>query len=351
MNGIIAPSLEALLSNVRNSRKLWTLLAATIALLSVAVGPLRAQAGTAPSTAVPRQVWTQAGSNSFDGPKDIIYPDKLAPVDTRLNMYFGDWRDSLPHAMFGSLVVRDILTPGDNLSPPTPGAVLEQARFLSYATLAAGDRTVPSTLKGVQLFFYVEDGVGEISAGGKTADLHRDVAVLVPEGLEFTLHNTGETQLVAYLIGDPTFPGFKPLPSFAIVDETKKTHVAPLPDSPFTTPGANGHWAHISHSFFTRTNGGGLASVGSIITVEIPPMQLGEPHPHLPGKEEVWCQIEGTSLAFVGPQVRMQHPGQAYILRPDGLTTHSNINFDEPGTTPIKFLWFSTNTGLSAAPH
>jgi hypothetical protein len=97
--------------------------------------------------------------------------------------------------------------------------------------------------------------------------------------------------------------------------------------------------------------GGGLASVGSIITVEILPMTLGEPHPHLPGKEEIWCEIEGKSLAFVGPQVRMQHAGEAYILRPDGLTTHSNINIDEPGDKPIKFLWFSTNTGLSAAPH
>jgi hypothetical protein len=47
----------------------------------------------------------------------------------------------------------------------------------------------------------------------------------------------------------------------------------------------------------------------------------------------------------------MQHPGQAYILRPDGLTTHSNIHFGEPGDKPIKFLWFNTNTGLSAAPH
>jgi len=340
------------LSNVPNSRKLWALSAAVIALLSVAARPLDAQTGTAPSTAIPAQVWTHAaGGNHFDGPKDIIYPDKLAPVDTRLNLYFGDWRDSLPHAMFGSLVVRDILTPGDNLSPPTPGAVLEQASFLSYATLAAGDRTVPSTLKDVQLFFYVEEGEGEVSAGGKTAPLHKGSALLLPEGLEFTLHNTGETQLAAYLIGDPTYPGFKPLSTFKIVDEAKLPLNTKPPASPFDAQGANGHWAHITHSFFARTNGGGLASVGSIITVEIPPMQLGEPHPHLPGKEEVWCEIEGKSLAFVGPQVRMQHAGQAYILRPDGLTTHSNINFDQPGTAPIKFLWFSTNTGLSAAPH
>ena len=299
---------------------------------------------------MPAQVWTHAsGGNHFAGPRDIIYPTKLSLQDTRLNMYFGDWRDSEPQAMFGSLVVRNILTPGDNLSPPFPGAVLEQAKFLSYAKLAAGGRTTPSTLKGLQIFFYVMEGEGEISAGGRTEPVHKGSAILVPEGLEFTLHNTGETQLSTYMIGDPTYSGFKPLSSFVIKDEDKLPHSKPATDSPFTSPGAGGHWAHITHSFFNSKNG--LSTVQGIITVEILPMTLGEPHPHLPGKEEVWCQIAGKSVAFVGPQVRLQHPGQAYILRPDGLTTHSNINFGDPGDTPIKFLWFNTNTGLSAAPH
>ncbi len=344
------------MSDIRNSKKLWALSAAAITLLSAAATrPLLAQtqaAPPAPPNSIPKQVWTQAGSNSFEGPKDIIYPVKLAPEDTRLNLYFGDWHDSMPRALFGSLVVRDILLPGDNLQPPFPGAVLEQAKYLSYATLGPGERTIPSTLKGEQFFLYVEQGEGEVSGGGKTAPLHKGSGLLVPEGLEFTLRNTGEAPLTGYLIGDPTFPGFKPLPNFAVIQESPRKPSTKPPDSPFTNPGAQGHWAHITHGFFNRSgNNSGLASVGSIITVEILPMQLGEPHPHLPGKEEVWCQIEGQSLAFVGPQVRMQHPGQAYILRPDGLTTHSNINFDEPGTAPIKFLWFSTNTGLSAAPH
>jgi Cupin domain len=345
------------LSNTSNRKKLCVISGAAIAFLSVvATRPIAAQtpaAKPAPAAGVPGQVWVRAaGGNHFDGPKDIVYPTKLAPQDTRLNMYFGNWHDSMPRAMFGSLVVRDILTPGDNLSPPFPGAVLEQAKFLSYGTLAAGERTVPSTLKGLQVFFYVNQGEGEISGGGKTEPIHKGNAILVPEGLEFTLHNTGENQLDGYMVGDPTYAGFKPSPSILIKDEATLKHSAPATSSPFTSPGAGGHWAHVTHGFFNRVNGGGgLASVGSIITVEILPMTLGEPHPHLPGKEEIWCEIEGRSLAFVGPQVRMQHAGEAYILRPDGLTTHSNINIDEPGDKPIKFLWFSTNTGLSAAPH
>jgi len=289
------------------------------------------------------------GGNSFEGPKDVVYVPTRPPEDTRLNMYFGDWRDSEPHAMFGALVVRDILTTGNNFSPPVPGAVLERAKFLSYARLEAGGRTVPSTLKDTQIFFYVMQGTGEFSADGKTEAVHKGNAILMPEGLEFTLHNTGETPLEAYLIGDPTFPGFKPLSSFAIKDEANLPQNKPAAPSPFTNPGAGGHWAHITHGFFN--NHTGLATVGAIITVEILPMQLGEPHPHFPGHEEIWCEIEGKSLAFVGSQVRMQRPGQAYMLRPDNLTTHSNLNFGEPGDKPIEFLWFSTSNKVSTTPH
>lgn len=339
------------MSNLHYEKKIRAVGMASIAWLSLAMAPLLcAQSQATPPASVPGQVWTHAaGGNHFAGPRDIVYPTKLAPQDTRLNMYFGDWRDSQPRAMFGSLIVRNILSSGDNLSPPFPGAVLEQAKFLSYATLEEGARTEPSTLKGIQIFFYVMQGQGEITAHGRTVPIHPGNAILMPEGLEFTLHNTGESELNVYMIGDPTYPGFKPLSDFVVKDEARLPQSAPATPSPFTSPGAGGHWAHITHSFFNSKNG--LATVQGIITVEIRPMTLGEPHPHLPGKEEIWCEIVGKSLAFVGPQVRMQHPGQAYILRPDGLTTHSNINFGQPGDAPIKFLWFSTNTGLSAAPH
>ena len=328
--------------------KLSALCGAAVALFFVAATRL-ISAQTPPPTPYTPGKAPHVGGNSFEGPKDVVYLPTRPLEDTRLNMYFGDWRNSEPNVMFGTLVVRDILTPGDNLSPPYPGAVLEHAKFLSFGKLEAGGRTVPSTLKGLQVFFYVSEGEGEVSAGGKTEAIHKGSAILIPEGLEFTLHNTGETQLTAYMVGDPTYPGFKPLSSFLVKDEAKLPHSNPPDASPFTNPGAGGHWAHITHGFFNRGNG--LATVGAIITVEILPLQLGEPHPHFPGHEEIWCEIEGKSVAFVGSQLRMQHPGEAYMLRPDNLTTHSNINFGEPGDKPIKFLWFSTSTKVSTTPH
>jgi uncharacterized cupin superfamily protein len=99
----------------------------------------------------------------------------------------------------------------------------------------------------------------------------------------------------------------------------------------------------VVRDLFSRTDG--LATIGDIITVQINPVSMGEPHPHQPGHEEIWAAIDGTSLAFLGAELRVQQPGMAYMLRPDGITLHSNIN---SGTTPVTFLWFSTSTGFSA---
>jgi hypothetical protein len=46
--------------------------------------------------------------------------------------------------------------------------------------------------------------------------------------------------------------------------------------------------------------------------------------------------LYGTSLAFESWQLRLQTPGMAYLIRPDGVSTHSNINV---GDTTIKFLY------------
>lgn len=337
---------------IGNRRKLPVVCGISVALFAMAAK----QSSSTQTQAAPPGVSNapgkapHVGGNSFEAPKDVVYLPTRPPEDTRANMYFGDWHDSEPRAMFGALVVRDILLPGDNFSPPFPGHVLEHAKFLSYGTLEAGGRTVPSTLHGLQILFYVQEGEGEVSAGGRMEQIHKGTALLIPENLEFTLHNMGETPLATYMVGDPTFPGFHPLPSFAIKDEANLPQSKPAVESPFTNPGAGGHWAHITHGFFSNRTG--LATVGAIITVEILPLQLGEPHPHFPGHEEIWCEIEGKSLAFYGSQLRMQYPGQAYMLRPDNLTTHSNINFGEPGVDkPIKFLWFSTSAKVSTTSH
>lgn len=251
-------------------------------------------------------------------------------------MFIGDWRDSMPRHAFGSLVLRDILTRGDNFAPPQPGAILQAANYLAYGRLQPRDSTTPSRLEHEQIVYYIVGGTGEIAAGGKTAALRKDIAIFVPANLEFVMENTGSEDLTMYVVSEPTPDNFVPGKEMLVTDERQVPVRTPMAASPYTIPGASGHWAHIVRDLFSKTDG--LATIGDIITVTIDPLTMGEPHPHNPGQEEIWVAIDGKSLAFIGSELRVQQPGMAYMIRPDRSMTHSNIN---SGDTPVKFLWFS----------
>jgi mannose-6-phosphate isomerase-like protein (cupin superfamily) len=254
-------------------------------------------------------------------------------------MFFGDWRHSMPRHVYGSLVLRDILTRGDNFNPPQPGAILEAANFVAYGRLAAYNSTTPMRLQHEQNVFYVVGGMGEITSQGKTAALHKDVAVFMPADVEFVMHSTGDQDLTMYVVSEPVPESFTPAKAMLVTDEARVQVRTPMAASPFTLPGASGHWAHVVRDLFSKTDG--LATIGDLITVDINPMTMGEPHPHHPGQEEIWVAIQGDSLAFIGTELRVQHPGMAYMIRPDESMTHSNIN---TGDAPVKFLWFASSS-------
>jgi len=303
-------------------------------LFSILSFPTAAQVVAKPPVTTP-----SAGGNSFDGPGTVRYQAGRDSEDRRIDMFIGDWRDSMPRHAYGSLVLRDILTRGDNYAPPQPGAILQAANFLAYGRLQAGNSTTPTKLEHEQNVFYVTSGTGEISAGGKTGQLHRDVAAFIPSGLEFMMKATGPEPLIMYVVSEPTPDGFVPAKAMLVTDERQVPVRTPMVASPYTLPGASGHWAHVVRDLFSKTDG--LATIGDLITVTLDPMSLGEPHPHNPGQEEIWAAIDGDSLAFIGTELRVQHPGMAYMIRPDQSMTHSNIN---SGDTPVKFLWFSGNS-------
>jgi mannose-6-phosphate isomerase-like protein (cupin superfamily) len=242
----------------------------------------------------------------------------------------------MPRFEHGSLVLRDILTRGDNFTAPEKGAVLHYANFLAYGRLAAGCSTVPSRLEGRQEVYYILSGNGEITAGGITAALRKDVAVFMPAGLEFMMTSAGDQPLTMYVINEPLPADFHPKTQMVVKDEASAHQRTPAGGDPYIVGGASGHWAHIVKELFSPADG--LATEQSVITVSINPMTLGEPHPHRPGQEEVWAAIEGDSLAVFGTEIRIQRPGMAYMLPPDAGTIHSNINF---GEKPIKFLYFA----------
>jgi mannose-6-phosphate isomerase-like protein (cupin superfamily) len=302
-----------------------------LSLLGLALLPANAQVTAKPPVSTP-----SAGGNSFDGPGAVRYQPGRDSQQRRIDMFIGDWRDSLPRHAFGSLVLRDILTHGDNYAPPQPGAILQAANFLAFGRLAPGNSTTPSQLDREQVVFYIVDGTGEIVAGGKTAKLHKDIAVFVPANLEFVLKNTSNDELKMYVVSEPTPEGFVSAKEMLATDERQVPARTPMAASPYTLPGASGHWSHVVRDLFSKTDG--LATIGDLITVTMNPMTMGEPHPHNPGQEEIWVAIDGDSLAFLGTELRVQHPGMAYMIRPDQSMTHSNINSSD---APVKFLWFS----------
>jgi mannose-6-phosphate isomerase-like protein (cupin superfamily) len=248
----------------------------------------------------------------------------------RIGLYFGDWHNAAAHTIRGSLEERDILTRGDGLNPPRPGAVLRFVNSYVYATLAPAGSTQPTRLNGQQEIYFVASGRGTVAAGGQTAGLRRNVAVLMPANLEFTLKSSGDEPLAIYVINEPVPAGFRPNSNMLVRDE----NTIPISSS-------NGFWAHIAKPLFTTADG--LATLESVLTVTLDPLTIGKPHP-APNEdtsdiEEVWTSLYGNSLALVGNQLHQQTAGMAYLHIPDNLTPHTNIN---PSTeSQAKFLYFA----------
>jgi mannose-6-phosphate isomerase-like protein (cupin superfamily) len=311
---------------------------AAIAFLTVSALTLGLPSLATAQAAVPSSGTKNAinGINSYPGPEFVKYAKEREPQDRRIDLFISDWQGSLPRFEHGSLVLRDILIRGDNFAPSQRSAVLRAANFFAYGRLAPGNWTTPEKLEGQQEVYYVLGGEGEVTAGGDTAKLRKDIAVLMPAGLEFVMKSTGQEPLTMYVINEPTPAGFHPKDKMAVKDEAMARQRTPAAADPYIVGGASGHWAHIVRELFSPADG--LATEQSVITVTVNPLTMGEPHPHRPGQEEVWAAIDGTSLVMMGTELRVQKPGMAYMLPPDSATVHSNIN---AGATPAKFLYFA----------
>jgi len=253
-----------------------------------------------------------------------------AQKDPDIDLFMGCWKESIPFNTHGSVTERAILTKceGDPLRPGKRGAVLTQTNRFSRAHIDPYAATTPTTLSGEQEVFYFTSGKGIIRAGDQTAELRNGIFVLVPEGVEFTIQNTGGELLVMYLINEPVPDGFSPKKKLVIKDE--KT--MPYRNEGFLAV----HWSHNGKNIFSTKDG--LANLKSVNLLIFNAMTIGQPHSHGEGTEEVWTVIEGTNLAFLGKEIRWQYPGTAYKIPPTGFTPHSNINTTEE---PILFLYFS----------
>ncbi len=152
----------------------------------------------------------------------LLAPVAMAQITgDKIDSYFGDWHNATPRTVRGSLEERDIFTRGDAANPPQKGAVLRYMNSYAYDTLAPQASTKPTKLDGQQEIYFVESGQGTMTAGGQTAELFRNIAVLMPANLEFTIKSTGDQPLAMYVINEPTPPGFRPNTAMLVRDENK----------------------------------------------------------------------------------------------------------------------------------
>ena len=257
----------------------------------------------------------------------LLAPMAMAQITgDKIDLYFGDWHNATPRTVRGSLEERDILTRGDAANPTQKGAVLRYMNSYTYDTLAPQASTKATKLDGQQEIYFVESGQGTMTAGGQSADLYRNIAILMPANLEFSIKNTGDQPLAMYVINEPTPPGFRPNTAMLVRDENK------IPVSSTT-----GLWCHIVKPLFDTSDG--LGTLQSVLTVTLDPLTIGKPHvvDHT-DIEEVWTALYGTSLAFVSNSLRKQTPGMAFYHVPDNLTPHTNVNQNQD--SQVKFLYF-----------
>ena len=245
--------------------------------------------------------------------------------DANIDMYMGNWIESMPQKTHGSLVERDILTKGDPLNPSSRGGVLKYINRFTRASLGAYESTTPTKLINEQEIFYILSGKGRITAGNKTVDLYTGIAILMPANLEFIIKNTSDELLTMYLISEPYPEDFRLNSEMLVTDENTSAWNK-----------GNPHWVGLSKTLFSTQSG--LGTLQNILIVQFDPMTFFQPHSHVEGCEEVWTAITDNVHFLLGKQIRYQPPGTAYLIPPDGKTPHANFNVSE---NRIKLFYFA----------
>lgn len=253
-------------------------------------------------------------SYSEGGPPAYRHPG----LDTDVSLYINHWRNSPPFEGLGGLVERDILTRGDPFRPARKGAVLKSIKSYRRGVLEPRAGTVPVKLEGEQVFFYVSSGKGTVEAGNKKAGIEEGSAVFIPAGLEFRLLNPADQPLEVYIVSEEAAAGFVPNTEMSVGSYRG------------STPIYGAHWAHIAHPFVYDVEPKFSNPMGFVI-VSIDNFDIAQPHTHGPGTEEIWLQVQGSSLLFFGNRLLRQEPGEAFLIPPNNKVPHCSINHtDEP---------------------
>jgi mannose-6-phosphate isomerase-like protein (cupin superfamily) len=255
--------------------------------------------------------------------EDAVSNHRHPDVDTDVFLYINHWRDSLPTEGHGGFIERDILTSGDPLKPPKKGAVLKYIKAYKRAALEPRCETQAFRSDKEQIFLCVFSGQGRVEAGGLSAELEKGMAVVLPAGLSYRFFNPHDDSLELIMVVEDVPAGFAPNAKISVGDYRK------------TLPSVGMHWAHIGRGFTWDTAPKFVNPMG-FAAVSIDKFDMAQPHMHGPGCEEVWCQLQGTSLLLFGNRLMKQEPGEAFLIPPNRKVPHSSIN---PSDEPMLWLY------------
>ncbi|MEN9931517.1 MAG: hypothetical protein RIS17_90 [Pseudomonadota bacterium] len=244
-----------------------------------------------------------------------------------IDLFMGNWQDAYPRIAHGNLYLRDMLTSltgGDPVKPIRKGAVLTAATAVSHAMLEPGSTAhrAEGDPADVQEIFIVESGTGTLRIDGRELALAKGKAFILPAGRDFRLTATGSDYLTFYVIAEKAAPGATAA-AVTLIDHGG--------ERPVVTD-----WHNQRRPLVTAADG--LARLGAIDAVSLPPMAIARAQSSAPGSEDIWIALDDVD-AMIGKQLRTLKAGTAYKVPPTGITARANINL---GGKPARFLHITT---------
>jgi mannose-6-phosphate isomerase-like protein (cupin superfamily) len=262
------------------------------------------QGAPAPRNAAPTTAPPGARSNERS--------NEQAGID--VDRFMGYPSNKTVHISHAGLLTHSILRAGNPYEPGPQGAVLEYRKDLSTATLLPNSQTPLSTLSD-EFFFYVKSGEGRLDDGKQYWDLHPNMAILAPPNVPHRFVNKSDKPLSMIML---TFAGGPAAHSELIVRD-----VSLLPWCE-----ENAHWNNTSRCIFSAADG--LIQGERMYLVMLQPWAVSQPHSHVPGTEEIWVKVTpGGAVALLGSELREMPEDSAYLVPPNGITDHSNINLSK----------------------
>ena len=239
------------------------------------------------------------------------------------------WQQCPSSLTHGNIIQRVIFTKKGSENPDPDGAILNCIDSFSRAYLEPGISSVPHINEGIQEMFFVANGAGTFSCGRQKQGIREGDGILIPPGVEHTLHNEGDEPLELLILVESVPEGAEIKNKSALIRNYTQSELGVA------------HWNYLwrrvfmSHAAFPPDDG--LVQLHVVTIVRIEPMRTGDTHGHPADTDEVFYMWKGQGIHVVDKEVIVQTAGTAVSVCPSD-PGHSLINHT---TEPLMCFYFS----------